>query len=34
MAAAADNFSANGDVTRARMIRQGRGRLVPRVRRG
>jgi hypothetical protein len=34
MTAAADHFSTNGDVRRARMIRQVRGRLVPRIRRG
>jgi excisionase family DNA binding protein len=34
MTAAADNFSANADVRRARMIRQVRGRLVPRILRG
>ena len=34
MTAAADSFSANGDVRRARMIRQVRGRLVRRVRKG
>lgn len=33
MTAAANSFSANGDVKRARMIRQVRGRLVPRIRR-
>jgi hypothetical protein len=32
--AAAARFSANGDVRRARLIRQVPGRLVPRVRRG
>jgi excisionase family DNA binding protein len=34
MPAAADHFSATGDVRRSRMIRQVRGRLVPRVHRG
>jgi hypothetical protein len=34
MTAAADHFAASGDVRRARMIRQVRGRLVPRIRRG
>jgi excisionase family DNA binding protein len=34
MTAAADSFSANGDVRRARAIRQVRGRLVTRLRRG
>lgn len=34
MSAAADHFGATGDVRRARMIRQVRGRLVPRIRRG
>jgi hypothetical protein len=34
MTATADSVSANGDVRRARMIRQVRGSLVPRVRRG
>jgi hypothetical protein len=34
MTAAAESLSANGDVRRARIIRQVRGRLVPRARRG
>jgi hypothetical protein len=34
MSAAADHFSATGDVRRARIIRRVRSRFVPRLRRG